>query len=86
MKHLDSILKNYAAGIELCTVAIASNLFFDVPLTFGTIIGIFLIILASWIYAKAPVSKEPQNPKEIDEKEILQKEILEKDEEKQPLV
>ena len=82
LKHLDSILKNYAAGIELCTVAIASNLFFDVPLTFGTIIGIFLIILASWIYAKAPVSKKPENLQEIDEKKIL----LEKEEEKQPLV
>ena len=82
LKHLDSILKNYAAGIELCTVAIASNLFFDVPLTFGTIIGIFLIILASWIYAKAPVSKEPEKVDENDEKEILPEEK----EEKQPLV
>ena len=82
LKHLDSILKNYAAGIELCTVAIASNLFFDVPLTFGTIIGIFLIILASWIYAKAPVSKEPENIEETDEKKVLQEE----QEEKQPLV
>ena len=82
LKHLDSILKIYAVGIELCTVAIASNLFFDVPLTFGTIVGIFLIILASWIYARAPVSKEPENSQKIDEKKILH----EKEEEKQPLV
>ena len=71
LKHLNSILKNFAAGIEIGGTAVASFVFFHVPLNTQTILSVMLIWLSLYIYAKYPVKNQIEKNSTSEDKELL---------------
>ena len=75
LKHLNAILKNFAAALELLFLPIAGLFFFGIPINIQTVISIVLIWTSMYIYATKPIKDD--KPKLKDEKESDQKPLLE---------
>jgi len=56
LKSLNSILKTFASALELLFTGILSWIIFNIPLDMSTIIAIFIVSIAIWLYSKNPVN------------------------------
>lgn len=61
LKSLNSILKTFAASLELFAVALLAWIIFHDPIDIYTIIALILVSLALTVYAQNPVSVDPPN-------------------------
>lgn len=61
LKSLNSIMKTYAAALEILAITLLAWLLFNVVIDFYTMIAIVLITLSIAIYSKSPVSVAPPN-------------------------
>lgn len=59
IKTFNSIMKSYAAGIELLLTAILCYLFFAIPISGFTLISISIVSYATYLYATSPVVSQP---------------------------
>lgn len=55
LKSLNSILKTFASALELMFTGVLSWIIFDIPLDILTVVAIFIVSLATWLYSKNPV-------------------------------
>ena len=74
MKHLNAILKNFAAALELLFMPIAGFLFFGFPINFQTVLSLVLIWTSMYIYARNPIQED--KPKEKNEQPLDKKPLL----------
>lgn len=58
LKSLNSILKTFASALELMFTGVLSWIIFGIPLDSLTVVAIFIVSFATWLYSKNPV----QNP------------------------
>jgi drug/metabolite transporter (DMT)-like permease len=56
LKSLNSILKTFASALELLFTGILSWIIFNIPLDISTVIAIFIVSIAIWLYSKNPVN------------------------------
>ena len=71
LKHLNSILKNFATGTEIFFAALASFIFFHIPIDAQTIASTLIIWSSLYIYATNPIRSNVQSVTE-DEENLLQ--------------
>ena len=74
LKHLNAILKNFAAALELLFMPIAGFFFFGYAINIQTVLSIVLIWTSMYIYAKNPIQED--KPEEIDEQVTDKKPLL----------
>jgi predicted membrane protein len=55
LSQLNSILKTFASALELLFTAVLCYLIFGIPIYLNTIISIFVVSLAIWVYSRNPV-------------------------------
>lgn len=74
LKSLNSIVKTFAAAVELILIAITSYVVFGIPIHLNTILAIFVSGYAIFLYSRNPVN----NNKEVEksDKEQLLKETV----------
>jgi len=75
LKHLNAILKNFAAALELLFLPIAGFFFFGYPINVQTVMSIILIWTSMYIYAKNPIQEEKTKAKDehvTDKKPLLE--------------
>lgn len=78
LKTLNSILKTFASALELILTAILSYLLFSIPIYLNTILSIFTVLCAVYIYSQNPVknlqhSRKPRQEEE--EEELIMEEV-----------
>jgi solute carrier family 35 (UDP-sugar transporter), member A1/2/3 len=73
LKSLNSILKTFASALELMFTAVLAWIIFGIPLDVSTVIAIFIVSFATWLYSKNPVQNtSPQSqPSQSDSKTQL---------------
>lgn len=75
LKYLNSILKTFASALELLFTAILSYVLFSIPIYLNTMIAIFIVSLAVYLYSQSPVvnttSQKSEVHKNDDEVELL---------------
>ncbi|KAF7279388.1 hypothetical protein GWI33_007330 [Rhynchophorus ferrugineus] len=74
LKMLNSILKNFASALELVLTAILCYIFFAIPIHLNTILSIAIVLYATYLYSKNPVSNHPKHSEHDDKEELLQME------------
>ena len=72
LKHLNAILKNFAAALELLFLPIAGFFLFGLPINLQTVISIVLIWTSMYIYATNPIQENKPNEKVSDKEALLQ--------------
>lgn len=75
LKTLNSILKTFASALELLLTAVLSYLLFSIPVYLNTILAIFTVLYAVYLYSQNPVSNVPQVTS-LDKEEVEAKEKL----------
>ena len=70
LKHLNSILKNFAGAIELFFTTAFSYILFNVAIDTSTTVSVLLIWISLYIYAKNPL-KTAEISKDDEEKAEL---------------
>lgn len=61
LKTLNSILKTFASALELLLTAVLSYLLFGIPIYINTVLAIFTVMIAIYLYSQSPVSNVPKN-------------------------
>lgn len=74
LKTLNSILKTFASALELLLTAVLSYLFFNIPIYLNTVLSIFTVLFAVYLYSQNPVSNLPKSDN-LKEKEKLLEEV-----------
>lgn len=59
LKNFNSILKIFASALELVITAVVCWILFAIPIDSFTVIAIFVVSLATYIYSKNPMSSLP---------------------------
>lgn len=59
LKTLNSILKTFASALELLLTAVLSYIFFNIPIYLNTVLAIFTVLYAVYLYSQNPVSNVP---------------------------
>lgn len=59
LKNFNSILKIFASALELVITAVVCWILFGIPIDSFTVIAIFIVSLATYIYSKNPMSSLP---------------------------
>ncbi|KAK4887589.1 hypothetical protein RN001_003860 [Aquatica leii] len=76
LKSMNSILKTFAAALELIFTAIFSYLLFNIPIYLNTVLAIALVMFSIYLYSQNPVSNPPrQTSTHQDEKELLMEDV-----------
>ncbi|KAK7080802.1 hypothetical protein SK128_001037 [Halocaridina rubra] len=55
LRNLNSILKTFASALELMFTAVLSWVIFGIPVGWWTVLAIFLVSFATWMYSQNPV-------------------------------
>ncbi|KAF5294906.1 hypothetical protein FQR65_LT10704 [Abscondita terminalis] len=76
LKNMNSILKTFAAALELIFSATFSYFLFNIPIYLNTVLAISLVMYSIYLYSQNPVSNPPkQMTHRDDEKELLMEEV-----------
>lgn len=75
LKTLNSILKTFASALELILTAVFCYLLFNIPIYMNTVLAIFTVLFAVYLYSKNPVSNVPKFVQPKDEEELLMEEV-----------
>lgn len=77
LKTLNSILKTFASALELLLTALFSYLLFNIPIYLNTVLAIFTVLCAVYLYSQNPVSNVPHlsKPSEDDKESLLPEEV-----------
>lgn len=62
IKTFNSIMKAYAAGIELLLTALLCYLFFAIPISLYTVVAIGVVSYATYLYATSPIAVSAATP------------------------
>ncbi|KAI0983736.1 hypothetical protein GJ496_000753 [Pomphorhynchus laevis] len=61
LKYLNVILKAFASALEIILTAILANLFFNIEITTNTVLAIFIVSTALWMYTKGSSKQSDSN-------------------------
>lgn len=77
LKNMNSILKTFAAALELIFTAIFSYLLFSIPIYLNTVMAISLVLFSIYLYSQNPVvnTMKVTPPSHAEEKEALMEEV-----------
>ncbi|KAF5304560.1 hypothetical protein FQA39_LY09611 [Lamprigera yunnana] len=76
LKNMNSILKTFAAALELVFTAIFSYMLFSIPIYLNTILAISVVLFSIFLYSQNPVSNPPKSsPVHEKEKELLMADV-----------
>lgn len=62
LHSLNSILKTFASALELMFTAVLCWLIFGIPIDGQTVVAIFVVSYATFVYAQNPVINKPKRP------------------------
>lgn len=58
LRYLDSIMKNFASGLELIFTPLLAKAFFGIPISYSIVLSVMLILIAIYLYSRNPVKNK----------------------------
>lgn len=77
LKTLNSILKTFASALELILTAVLSYMLFSIPIYLNTILSIFTVLFAVYLYSQNPVQNVQyiRKVRQEEEDELMTEEV-----------
>uniref|UniRef100_A0A1Y1M4E7 Sugar phosphate transporter domain-containing protein n=1 Tax=Photinus pyralis TaxID=7054 RepID=A0A1Y1M4E7_PHOPY len=75
LKNMNSILKTFAAALELIFTAVLSYVLFSIPIYLNTILAISVVLFSIYLYSQNPVSNTKTTKTSPEEKETLLEDV-----------